>query len=240
MTAWQQLDHPASLDRPAWPELPEPGDLAEPAAPEPAAAPAQPVVAVFDFDGTLTDRHTMWRFLRFVVTPRVFWPALASLGPVLARRSDHLHGGSAAMAARRSLVARFLTGMSSDVAAHHARRFVAGPLRGWIRPAALARLRWHQARGHRTVLVSNSFETYLVPWGQSVGFDDVLGTQLEVVDGRLTGQIASADCVGPEKVRRLTERIGELDRFRIYAYGDSTGDRELLDSATQPFYRNWY
>ena len=235
MTAWQQLDRPASLDRPAWLERPAPEPPSAPQ-PEPPVAPALPVVAVFDFDGTLTDRHTMWRFLRFVATPRVFWPALASLGPVLARRPE----GSAAMAARRSLVARFLTGMSGDVAAHHARRFVTGPLPGWIRPAALARLRWHQARGHRTVLVSNSFETYLVPWGHSVGFDDVLGTQLEVVDGRLTGQIASADCVGPEKVRRLTERIGELDRFCIYAYGDSTGDRELLETASHPFYRNWY
>lgn len=196
----------------------------------------RPVVAVFDFDGTITDRHTMWRFLRYVATPRAFWPSLISLGPVLARSTR----SEAAMDARRSLVARFLTGMPEDQAADYAREFVAGPLPGWIRPGALARLRWHQARGHRTVLVSNSFETYLVPWGQSVGFDDVLGTQLEIAGGKLTGKIASADCVGPEKVRRLTERIGDPKDFYTYVYGDSSGDRELLAVASNPFYRNWY
>jgi HAD superfamily hydrolase (TIGR01490 family) len=149
-------------------------------------------------------------------------------------------GRSSPAVVRRRLVARHLGGMAAEVEAEYARRFAAGPLRAWIRPAALRRLRWHQARGHRTALVSNAFESYLVPWGRSVGFDEVLGTRLEVAGARLTGAIAGADCVGPEKVRRLVERVGDLGRFYVYAYGDSDGDRELLAAASSPFYRNWY
>lgn len=202
-----------------------------------APAPDRPVLAVFDFDGTLTDRHTMWRYLRFVATPRLFWPALVPMSPALAGLAARR---TSPAAVRRRLVARHLGGMAAEVEAEHARRFAAGPLRAWIRPAALRRLRWHQARGHRTALVSNAFESYLAPWGRSAGFDDVLGTRLEVAGDRLTGGIAGADCVGPEKVTRLVERVGDLGCYDVYAYGDSDGDRELLAAASNPFYRNWY
>ena len=130
--------------------------------------------------------------------------------------------------------------MPQTTEARYAKRFVKGPLRDWIRPAALRRLRWHQAQGHMTVLVSNAPENYLIPWGNSVGFDQVCGTRLEVQGGRLTGRVDGKDCVGEEKVRRLKEVVKDLDQYHVFAYGDSEGDDELLEIADSPFYRNWY
>ncbi len=40
-----------------------------------------------------------------------------------------------------------------------------------------------------------------------------------------------------ERVRRLEAIIGELKQYCIYAYGDSQGDRELLQVADFPYYR---
>ena len=81
------------------------------------------------------------------------------------------------------------------------------------------------------MLVSASPELYVTPIGRRLGFDTVLATRLEVgADGRLTGRLQGANCRGPEKVMRLREWRGEglsID----YAYGDSAGDREMLDLA---------
>jgi phosphatidylglycerophosphatase C len=194
------------------------------------------VLAAFDFDGTITDRHTFWRYLRFVATPRAFWASLVPLAPrlgALATRRITL------MEAREALIARFLGGLPAAEEAELARRFAEEHLPRWIRPAALRRLRWHRARGHRTVLVSNGLESYLAPWAVSVGFDDVLGTRLEARGGRLTGRVEGAHCVGAEKVRRLTTLVGDRGLHYLFAYGDSAGDRELLAAADTPFYRNW-
>ncbi len=195
-------------------------------------------LAVFDFDGTLSDRHTFWRYLRFIATPPVFWAKVLCFllpevfGVLLGRRN--------LMDARAGFIALFLAGMPADVEARHARRFIDGPLRDWIRPEALRRLAWHRQQGHLTVLVSNAPENYLVDWGKSVGFDHVCGTRLRTRDGRLTGEVDGDNCVNAEKVRRLVQTVGQLDQSFVYAYGDSDGDTELLAVADRPFYRNWY
>lgn len=203
--------------------------------PDPAIG--KPVVAVFDFDGTLSDRHTFWRYLRFIATPLVFWPRVLPLLPSMAQV---VIGKKPLMTARGGFIQRFLSNMPEHVEADYAQRFINGPLPTWIRPAALRRLRWHQAQGHLTVLVSNAPENYLLGWGASVGFDYVCGTRLEVKNGRLTGEVAGNDCVGEEKVRRLKEVVPDLDQVHVIAYGDSDGDQELLSVADSPFYQNWY
>lgn len=197
----------------------------------------QQTIAVFDFDGTISDRHTFWRYCKFIATPWVFWPSVLMMLPSIL---GVLIGKVHLMTARAGFIRRFLGNLPQQREAEYAAHFLAGPLPQWIRPAALRRLRWHQAQGHRTILVSNAPENYLLSWGKSMGFDHVCGTRLEVANGRITGRVAGNDCVGAEKVRRLEQRVGDLDRLYIYAYGDSDGDRELMAAADSPFYRNWY
>jgi HAD superfamily hydrolase (TIGR01490 family) len=196
------------------------------------------IVAAFDFDGTLSDRHTFWRYLRFIHTPPVFWGKVVLF--LLPQIVGVLSGRRQLMDARAGFIRRFLGGMPTEVEAGHARRFIDGPLRQWIRPAALRRLDWHRQQGHLTVLVSNAPENYLVSWGRAAGFDHVSGTRLATSGGRLTGQVEGDNCVNAEKVRRLQALLGDLDTCFIYAYGDSEGDTELLAAADRPFYRNWY
>ncbi len=206
--------------------------------PAPQSQPGQRVVAVFDFDGTLSDRHTFWRYLRFIASPPVFWAKVA--GFLLPQVFGVLLGRTQLMDARAGFIRLFLGGMRTQDEAAHARRFIEGPLRAWIRPAALRRLAWHQQQGHLTVLVSNAPENYLVDWGRSMGFDHVCGTRLATEAGQLTGAVDGENCVNAEKVRRLQAVLGDTRHCFIYAYGDSDGDTELLAAADRPFYRNWY
>ena len=66
----------------------------------------------------------------------------------------------------------------------------------------------------------------------------VVGTRIEVVDGKVTGRFLTANCYGPEKVRRVQALLsGARDHYHITAYGDSRGDKEMLQYADERHYK---
>ena len=101
-----------------------------------------------------------------------------------------------------------------------------------MRPVALQRVEWHKDQGHRIVIVSASFEDYLKPWCDAQGLD-LLATQVEIKEGRLTGEFASGNCYGEEKLDRLKRAYNLSDFEFIYAYGDSKGDKVLAKIADE-------
>lgn len=198
--------------------------------------PDKPVIALFDFDHTLTDRHTFWRFLRLLVGSVRFWSALV---PMTLPLWGWVIGRVPLLTLREQIIEHFLAGFPAEEFERQGRRFAEGYLPPWIRPEALARLRWHQNQGHRTLLISNSPEVYLLPLSRSLHIDGVMGSRFEIVDRHLTGRLQGTHCYGPEKIARLKAELGDLSRYRLYAYGDSSGDRELLEAADFAFYRTF-
>jgi phosphatidylglycerophosphatase C len=103
-----------------------------------------------------------------------------------------------------------------------------------LRPEMAARVRWHRAEGHRLVIVSASLAVYLRPLADTLGFDHVIAVELESdPSGRLTGELLGPNVRGPEKARRLRAWMPENSVLR-WAYGDSSGDDELLAIADHP------
>lgn len=192
------------------------------------------VVAVFDFDGTLTTRDSLLPFLRMTVGQWRLMKGLIVTSPTLIRYVLKLIPN---WQAKESVLTHFLNGLTEQRLQQLGQRFALQKMSKLLRSAALQRLRWHQERGHHIVLVSASLEAYLIPWAESMRINQVAGTQLEVQDGYLTGRISGKNCYGPEKVNRLQTLLGDLGQYCIYAYGDSRGDRELLDMANYPYYR---
>ncbi|HYF45411.1 MAG TPA: HAD-IB family hydrolase [Acidimicrobiales bacterium] len=182
-------------------------------------------VAAFDFDGTVTRRDTLVPFLRRLHGPGRFTAAgLASL-PALARGRE---------AFKAALLHRLLRGMPAEELARRARAY-GEELPPQFRPEAVERIRWHQEQGHQVVLVSASLRAYLDPVVEHLGLDGVCAVELEVDGaGRLTGHMTGPNCRGPEKVVRLTAWLGDEAPERLWAYGNSSGDRELLAAAHEP------
>ena len=194
-----------------------------------------PVVAAFDFDGTLTRRDTMFPFLLHVVGWGAFVRHVSALAPTLAA---YVLGAMRNDIAKERVFARFLSGMDSGELQLRATRFAAEKLPGLLRAEAMRRVDWHKRQGHRCVLISASLELYVRPWALSAGFDDVIATRLETLEqGRVSGNLSGENCFGIEKVRRLEALVGARSGYTLYAYGDSRGDRELLSSADYAYYR---
>jgi phosphatidylglycerophosphatase C len=197
------------------------------------ATPA-PEVAVFDLDGTLTKHDTLLPFLRFAAPSRVR-AGLLGASPALAA---HALGLVPNWQAKQAVLERVLGGMRATELEERGRRFAIEVMPGLLRRNALACVAWHRDQGHVLVLASASLDVYLGPWASSAGFRHVLATRLEIVNGRVTGHLTGRNCYGPEKVVRLSELPGRLDRHVVHAYGDSRGDRELLAIARHRHYRS--
>lgn len=86
-------------------------------------------------------------------------------------------------------------------------------------------------------MVSASLDLYLEPTAAALGFDDLLCTSPSANHLVFDGGLAGKNCRGPEKVSRLRNLLGNLADFEIYAYGDSAGDRELLEKADHAYFR---
>ena len=65
-----------------------------------------------------------------------------------------------------------------------------------------------------------------------MGVTATIGTKVEVdPGGKLTGRFLTKNCYGPEKVNRLLEIEPDRRKYFLYAYGDSRGDKEILEFA---------
>ncbi|MFA5171173.1 MAG: HAD-IB family hydrolase [Sulfuriferula sp.] len=194
----------------------------------------KPIVAAFDFDGTLTHGDSFLPFLRYLAGNVRYTQSMLVLSPVLLGYALKLVKNHHA---KDRVLAQFFTGQDVQHIQQCARDFARHQLPQRINPKALARLRWHQQQGHRCVIVSASLECYLRPWAASVGVDDVIGSRLGIVGDVYTGELALPNCYGAEKSRRLHALLGEREAYTLYAYGDSKGDKELLAMADYTYYR---
>lgn len=182
------------------------------------------IVAAFDFDGTLSRRDTFVPFLL-----RYRGAALTTRGLVAAAKATGGRSGR-----KLALVSRTLAGRHVDEVAAAGQSYAAG-LIDRLRPDMTAVLEDHQAKGHRTLIISASPELYVGAVGELLGVDAVLGTRFEVDDeGRLTGRYDGVNCRGEEKVRRLDRWLDGREVQLLYAYGDSSGDDALLARADVP------
>jgi len=212
--------------------------------PEVSISDAGPVVAAFDFDGTLTRRDTFTVFLaRGLGWPRFAWALLRCL-PWLAGYALRLVPNNVA---KGRLMLATLAGRSAAEMEDWTSQWLAKDFPGQLREEAMARLAWHRESGHCCVMVSASPDIYLSKVAQQLGFDALLCTEMEVVgEGdarRLTGLMRTPNCHGEQKVVRLREwaagRFGAagLEGVTLYAYGDTSGDKPMLRMARHAWYR---
>ena len=88
----------------------------------------------------------------------------------------------------------------------------------------------------KIVVVSASISNYLKPWCDKMGFD-LISTELEVIDGKLTGKFSTPNCNGKEKVRRIKEKYNLKEFDEIHVFGNSKGDLPMLELATHKYYK---
>lgn len=190
-------------------------------------------LALFDFDGTITSRDSMFSLLRFAVGEPAFYAKLFRCSPsLIAFRLGLLNN----QAAKEKLLTGFVGGMEVKLFNGLCNDFANNRLPDLLRPQAVSELEQLRKNGYDIVVVTASAENWVSPWCNSLGIA-CIGTRLEVKEGRITGLIAGKNCNGEEKAARIRENIRLEDYSEILAFGDSPGDYPMFKLATVSYFK---
>ncbi len=190
------------------------------------------IVAAFDFDGTITTKDTLFDFIAFYKGKAKLIGGLIVLSPVLVLYKAGLIKNSFA---KQILFSWFFKGENSAVFGQKCSQY-AIRISSICKPSVLDKINWHQQNGHSVLIVSASIDRWIRPWAHQMGIPDVLGTIPEEKEGKLTGKFRSENCYGKEKVNRLLSLFPDKESYTLYAYGDSNGDKQLLELADYPHF----
>ena len=207
-------------------------DMGNPGAGRQSPGPGQPIVA-FDFDGTLTIRDSFTEFLRWRAGPGGWALGLVKLAPALAAYARDRDRGRINAASVRE----FLHGVDRRTLEVEAARFADQAWPRFMRPDALKVWDDWGLRGACRVIVTASPTITVAPFASRLGAEALLGTELVFdADDRITGAFAGPNCRGAEKVRRLKAAYGDAMTLAA-AYGDTSGDAEMLEMAQEASFR---
>lgn len=192
-------------------------------------------LALFDFDGTITREDTYMEFFKFAFgRPRLYAGAIL-LFPWIALYFLHL---VPAGRLKEIMISHFFKNRDAGEFARMAEEFALGKMSACVKDSALARIAWHKEQGHEVAVVSASLTHWLAPWCRKYNLE-LIATELEVKDNRITGKLATPNCNGPEKVNRIRQRFHLDSYIYIYAYGNSSGDKPMLALSHEPYYNNF-
>jgi phosphatidylglycerophosphatase C len=190
-------------------------------------------IAFFDFDGTITTKDSLAEFIRFAKGDIGFMTGVIAALPYII---GYKLGVTDRQEAKEKLLSVFFKGTPEEEFKELSLAFAMERIPSILRPGAVSKLQWHLQQGHQVVIVSASPAHWLKPWCDLNGFA-CISTELEVIDQKISGKINGRNCHGEEKVRRIHEKYDLSSYGSIYAYGDTSGDKPMLELAGNSFYK---
>lgn len=193
-------------------------------------------IAVFDFDGTITRKDTLLEFIKFSKGKRQFYFGLFLFSPLLVAMKLKLYPN---WKAKQKLFSYFYKSISIKLFDEWGNGF-SSEINRIVRPKAMETIKSYKENGDKIVIISASVENWIKPWAEKADVEIVLATKIETdKNGLLTGRFLTKNCYGQEKVNRLLEMFPDIKDYKFIVYGDSRGDKELINFADEGFYNKF-
>ena len=191
-------------------------------------------LVLIDFDGTVTYSDTMFEFIKFTDGKIGLFLGVLLLSPILC---CFKMGWVSADTAKLSLLNYFykkkskieLELLGKQFCEHHS-------FKKLIKQSALDKIRFYIENNCKVVIVTASVDLWVKPWANKVGVD-CISTRLQYSEGIYAGEFDGKNCNGKEKVKGI-KSVYCIERFeKIIAYGDTKGDKQMLDLADEAHFK---
>ena len=187
-------------------------------------------IYAFDFDGTLTTKDTLIEFIRYAKGSRALGLGFMRYAHLLVLMKIGLYPN---YKAKQKVFAHFFKDTTLDDFNALCKAFAASSSH-LLRPNAIEAIKQAIKEGSEVLIVSASIDNWVQPFFPQV---KVVGTQIEVIDGKLTGRFLSKNCYGQEKVNRILSLYPNRQDYHLTTYGDSRGDKEMLAFADESYFK---
>ena len=188
----------------------------------------------FDFDGTITHKDSLLEFIKYTHGVAGFLYGFLRYSHLLILMKLHLYPN---YRVKQQVFAHFYRGMTIGTFNKKCHNFACDK-KNIIRKAARAKLEDATKEKAPIFVISASIDNWVAPFFEDEFQVTVLGTQIEVKDGLVTGRFLAKNCYGAEKVERLKKVLTKSrDQYEIIAFGDSRGDKEMLEYADKGYYK---
>jgi phosphatidylglycerophosphatase C len=190
-------------------------------------------IAFFDFDGTITAKDSLLEFIKFSCGDfRFYLGFLFNLPYLIGYKLRFMSNQSA----KEKILRFFFDGTSVEVFKEYCARFTKDVLPNLIRSKALEEIQRLKQKNTIVVVVSASPEDWIIDWANQLHLE-LIASKLEAFNGKLTGKILGKNCHGNEKVTRINELYDLSNYYIVAAYGDSKGDKPMLNLAEKAYYK---
>ena len=187
---------------------------------------------LFDFDGTLTYKDTMFLFLKFYNPQKYFW-SFAKHIPLFILVKLHLAN---AERVKKSFIASILKGQREVTLQKKAQEFFDEFYPEIIRENALDFIENIDKENTESYLITASLDIWVKPFAEKMGMK-FLSTEARFENGIFTGHFKTRNNNGKEKVNRIKKEIEGKKYDKIIAFGGTSGDLPMLSLAHESHYR---
>jgi len=191
-------------------------------------------LALFDFDGTLSTADSMPAFLRHNLSAGMLTKGLFRW--VISCAKLLVTGEFSRDSAKSALLFACLKSQTPEALATSAAAFADQWLPQHLNPHTQARLQAHRAEGDRVVVVSAAPDIWMHAICQALGVECICTEMARDAAGYLQPTFKGRNCRGAEKVNRIRAVFSLNDFEEIIAYGNSSGDREMLELAHEAWF----
>ena len=184
--------------------------------------------AIFDLDGTIIRLSSEQVFLTYLLNHGEI-----PISNLLAWTSNFLRVKSLSVAKPNKV---YLRGLEQDHIYEIARRCFVDTLRASIAPHISELIYAHHAEGRTVILMSGSLSFLVQPFHEYFQTDMMVAHELEVVDGRFTGQRIGLHPFAENKAKLAQHLATEhgFDLSASYAYGNHHTDAYKLELFGHP------
>lgn len=187
-------------------------------------------VAVFDFDGTITLTDTFVSFIKYVFGSFSCYLGFLYCSPFILLMKLNLIPNEYC---KIKVFSYFFRGMDYKQFKDYCFQFQY-VIKKEENDNIIKALQEQINNGSDVYVVSASIEDWIEPYCMQFHIKKVIGTRVEVnSSGRLTGRFIGHNCNGREKVSRFLEVEPDRNNYYLFVYGDSVGDRYMLDLADE-------
>ena len=182
----------------------------------------------FDFDGTLTHKDTMFLYLKFYDAAKYRSQFIKHI-PLFILLKLKL---ADAEKVKESFIASILKGERKTEIEKKSELFFQEFYPELFRENALEFIKNIDRENTECYIVSASLDIWVAPFAKEFQMK-LLSTQAEFKNDKFTGNFIGKNCNGAEKVNRIKEAINEKKYDKTIAFGDTSGDQEMLDWADE-------